>query len=158
MMIGLLFCATVASSCGSQERVGRAGATECGGEPGPISTEDLVAALREHGFTASRSQAEPLCDPKLTREEDVLAEVGNGDAGDYENIRATEGRVDCSVFRGPIYGDELIAETGAAPDSPAFSGPKGLFSYRNVQCVIYAGGDDRYQVATLERAFEALAG
>jgi hypothetical protein len=68
-------------------------AVDCaGGEAEPISTAQIVAALRAHGFTAEQ-------DPTAcTGAADIVMSVNNTDASEEE------GHVICSVRKRPIYG------------------------------------------------------
>jgi FtsX extracellular domain len=132
-------------------------APPCRGRPEPVSPATVERALRAAGFSMERVEISGPCRAP-TPDGDILVELSNEVAGSYKRVAETEGHVDCSIFRGPIFQDALRKNLHEPPSSPIFSGRKASWWFKNLECNMYAG--DQHpdeQVAKLDRAMERLA-
>lgn len=109
-----------------------------GGRSTPISTAQVVAALRERGFSAEADSR------RCAGAADIVMAVNNTGRDDEE------GHVFCSVRRRPIYGGGFSRLPGTGKSTV-------WWVQDNVECALYARRNATDEMARLRAALRAMA-
>jgi hypothetical protein len=165
----IVACFTTLVASGCREHVGSESVTEpdpvaqqsaCTGTPTPVSIERVERVLLDAGFSVRRLPEGAVCDQPLTSpREDILAELSNERAGEFEEVVEGEGLVTCWISRGPTYPNEQVHKNLDEPAySPVFHGRKASWWFSNVECTLVASDSHPdEQIARADEAMERLA-
>jgi hypothetical protein len=130
-----------------------------GGGTSPISRAQVVNSLKGAGFAVAATTEGLDC---AQADPGAAFAIGNAPHDPaaykrYNRVRDQQGIVHCTLYRTPVYGDQLQSDLRERANSPVFHGRKARFWFKNIECLLYAGdANQQQQVARLSRAMHKL--